>query len=133
VTDRPEPVAKSEVAIVRRALQSLSDIERGSSGALRVVIRLRRLLSKLPFDSDPNSPSFNASALERIERVARETLADKTTLICHSFKDLSSNDHACHHYLTNSKERCMGRLIGFRTRGVASSFQARRAKGSVGD
>ena len=41
---------------------------------------LRTLVIEVTFDTDPNSPAFNAVALDEIEAIVRDVLANKTTM-----------------------------------------------------
>lgn len=71
----------SGVAIVRHELAKLPSVSRTwfewtfEDGAW-----LRTLLVEVRFDTDPNSPGFNATALDDIERAVRDTLTTKTTM-----------------------------------------------------
>jgi hypothetical protein len=85
---RPEPVSKNEVSIVRRALQSLSDIvyQTWFEWSIEGTQQFKTLVVEVNFDTDPSSSTFDTAAIERIERVARETLTDKTTMIVSRLK-----------------------------------------------
>jgi hypothetical protein len=86
--DRPEPVSKSEVSIVRHALAQLSGVVSRTwfEWTIEGSHQVKTLVVEVMFDTDPSSSGFDPTALERIERVARETLTDRTTMIVSRLK-----------------------------------------------
>jgi hypothetical protein len=88
MADRPEPVSKSEVSIVRRALAQLSGVVSRTwfEWTIEGSHQVKTLVVEVIFDTDPSSSGFDPVALERIERVARETLTDRTTMIVSRLK-----------------------------------------------
>lgn len=69
------------VAIVRQELAKLPSVSRTwFEWTFEDGGWLRTLLVEVRFDTDPNSPGFNAMALDDIEAAVRDTLTTKTTM-----------------------------------------------------
>jgi hypothetical protein len=79
-------------AIVRDELEKLPMVSRTwFEWDIEHDKQCRTLIVEVLFDTDPNSPKFNQTALEEIMHLVQHVLINQTTMMIHRLKVVPSN------------------------------------------
>ena len=69
------------IAVVRQAVEKVAGVSKTwFEWTMEEDDFLETLVVEVSFDTDPNSPGFDRSAIEEIGRVVKDALANKTTM-----------------------------------------------------
>ena len=70
------------IAVVRQAVEKVAGVSKTwFEWTMEKDDFLKTLVVEVSFDTDPNSPGYDRSAIEEIGRVAKDVLANQSTMV----------------------------------------------------